>query len=787
MKLATACCVLLAGYNKSQMVSSFAIEKSLKLRYQSFFSSSRSTFSQVLPLYYKTGSELEDNEPGGTVDSISNDVFTNTMRTLRTFIPNRFIPEGSGILEEKNVDRKKSRENFERDADNVEILFQHSTDANIVDSDINQKAELNSYITALLMDSDMFEQKIADDSEKSTLEDQYKSAWKTKISTSNNIAATILSTLQQQLAFFESNVSSTTSLDTLSISPRVNNIATSTYQGVEPILQEFTAKMNLFFLQASASVQTGSANNAQAFQELLQQASMNVNVSTKGLAMAVDKFVEETVTLARENGLDVGIALESALSETKYIFDVGTAVLVKGYVQPSSSLNDASADAKLNNRTTATAYDTTKPLFDDYIATSVSSSSLASSIAGEMAKLAGCVYEPTMEMQAKELGHTIVASGSTCDVSWLITDGILSNVHDVSWHDDENEKAQPSLVRTITLKGFDAGDELVDRERLLGNIWTANPEKLSENDGVVAHSGLLSVARCLYEGQFRSFIDGLAPSHKIILNGHSIGGSLSNLILMILVNDKGADWVKQHVLRVFTFGAPPVASVISGDNTGQDLSHDSTIDTVPEICVKSGPASLSCDVLSSLGLPCNMVYGFVQPWDPIVRLFSSIDPLYPLVDDIGPDGNTVWASGPSRTLRPVVRSIVEEWEKWPSLRERFRETAKQNYLSVGVQHLLMPEPSRYMTDRLVSVNLAVPDVETVVTMPPCQLMDALEDAFPLDTFAISYVPAAVRSFIHHFHPAYVATVDKFCRKEHDTGKKHVEKNTVANDTRNFFE
>merc|ERR1711971_503989 len=104
-------------------------------------------------------------------------------------------------------------------------------------------------------------------------------------------------------------------------------------------------------------------------------------------------------------------------------------------------------------------------------------------------------------------------------------------------------------------------------------------------------------------------------------------------------------------------GAPPVASVSPDDN------------------ISSSESLLSCDVLSSLGLPSNIVYGFVQPWDPIVRLFSEIDPLYPLLDDIGADGNSLWASGPSRTLRPVIRSIVEEWEQWPTLRERFRETA----------------------------------------------------------------------------------------------------------------
>lgn len=282
------------------------------------------------------------------------------------------------------------------------------------------------------------------------------------------------------------------------------------------------------------------------------------------------------------------------------------------------------------------------------------------------------------------------------------------------------------------------------------------------------------MARGLYEEQFRDYLEDLAPSHKIILNGHSIGGSLSNLLLMIMVEDKGADWVRERVLRVFTFGAPPIACYREDDNDNEELNQTSHEYDIIDHNVPTDTTTTSCNILSSLDLPSNMVYGFVQPWDPCVRLFSSIDPLYPLIDDIGQDGNTLWASGPTRTLRPVTRSIIESWENWPFLRDRFRQTANQQYVPVGLQHLLMPDPSRYLTDRLVSVNLNVPAVDTVVALPPGQTVPALEEAFPLDTFAISYVPAAVRSFVHHFHPAYVASVDQYCRVVEETKKREVE-------------
>lgn len=72
---------------------------------------------------------------------------------------------------------------------------------------------------------------------------------------------------------------------------------------------------------------------------------------------------------------------------------------------------------------------------------------------------------------------------------------------------------------------------------------------------------------------------------------------------------------RQRVLRVFTYGSPPIFDIES-------------ISRVKEI-------SGSCPVLSAFDLPTDLVYSYIQPWDPIVRLFSMYDPLYPLIDDLG--------------------------------------------------------------------------------------------------------------------------------------------------------
>ena len=140
-------------------------------------------------------------------------------------------------------------------------------------------------------------------------------------------------------------------------------------------------------------------------------------------------------------------------------------------------------------------------------------------------------------------------------------------------------------------------------------------------------------------------------------------------------------------------------------------------------------------------------------------MFSRIDPLYPLVGDLGDDGKTVYANGPPRTLRPVTRAIIESWENWAHFRDEYIVVCNQEYLSTGVQHLLMPDTGRYLTDRLVSVNVATFPIDDILRLPSKDLYAALETAFPLDTFSISLVPTAIRSFIHHFYPAYTDFIE----------------------------
>lgn len=363
--------------------------------------------------------------------------------------------------------------------------------------------------------------------------------------------------------------------------------------------------------------------------------------------------------------------------------------------------------------------------------------------AAEFATLSGAIYESTVP-KIHSLNHSIVAQGKTANIGWMVTDSIQYEQDFQS----ESSKSSPTLVRTFVLRGYDATDETVDREKLLNVICTASPIPIleKENTLIQAHEGMLSIARELMR-ELEKYIAMTSPAHKFVFAGHSIGGALSILLMILLVNDRGVDFVRQRVLRVFAYGSPPILELLSTtDINDEELK------------------GFQCSILEAFDLPSDIVYSYNQPWDPIIRLYSQFDPLYPLIDDLGEDGYTPWVSGPSRTLRPIVKTILESWEGWPRFRDNARVRLGQNYRSVGEQYLLLPEPTRYLTDRLVSVNTQVPEVDTIVQLSSKELLPALNEVFLLDTFSISYVSTAIRSFIHHFHPAYGQPIADYAKK-----------------------
>jgi len=71
------------------------------------------------------------------------------------------------------------------------------------------------------------------------------------------------------------------------------------------------------------------------------------------------------------------------------------------------------------------------------------------------------------------------------------------------------------------------------------------------------HSGFLDIAKALLK-EITPYVDSTAPSHRIALNGHSIGGSLAIMLLLLLTEEKGSDWCEERIRDCYTFGAPPV-------------------------------------------------------------------------------------------------------------------------------------------------------------------------------------------------------------------------------------
>ena len=124
---------------------------------------------------------------------------------------------------------------------------------------------------------------------------------------------------------------------------------------------------------------------------------------------------------------------------------------------------------------------------------------------------------------------------------------------------------------------------------------------------------------------------------------------------------------------------------------------------------------------------------------------------------------TLYASGPRRSLRPITRVILSSWDGWPEFRENWKRT-NQEFQSVGIQHLLLPDPQRYLTDRFVSPNVGVPPTDQIVRVSSRELLPLLASTFPLDVFQISLIPQAVRSFLHHFYPAYDASIGNYALK-----------------------
>ena len=291
--------------------------------------------------------------------------------------------------------------------------------------------------------------------------------------------------------------------------------------------------------------------------------------NTNQIQKTLYELVNQAEELAQRQGLDVSSLAGQARSTTKYTTELVSslnAVLTKGYVGDLSLYQNYNSVQKIKVQN--------RPCIE---------------FASQMAKLSGAIYQNTIQ-ECHAIHHAIVKNGTTANVNWLITDSISYS------GDLDGEGETPILTRTITLRGFDASDELVDREELLLDICNAEKIQLSNYNSIFVHAGLFKIAQEIYQ-DVKPYLENLAPTHAIVLNGHSIGGALSNLILICMTLDKGNLYVQQRVKRVYNFGSPPV--VVNMAQAFEDgIEYD----------------EYDCSVLEGLGLPHDLVYAYVNPW-----------------------------------------------------------------------------------------------------------------------------------------------------------------------------
>ena len=153
----------------------------------------------------------------------------------------------------------------------------------------------------------------------------------------------------------------------------------------------------------------------------------------------------------------------------------------------------------------------------------------------------------------------------------------------------------------------------------------------------------------------------------------------------------------------YVFGSPPVVSEGSVKELGGAPGGDAVLE-VRSACLGGiyvlhqyfrtyGALLTQLSPSQLFGYSTDMIKSFVQPWDPVTRLFTSSDPTYPLVGDLGPDGVTLYASGPNRILRPLVRSILLIGENIIWAKERCDELRMGPRSARGLAPRLTPPSS----------------------------------------------------------------------------------------------
>lgn len=260
---------------------------------------------------------------------------------------------------------------------------------------------------------------------------------------------------------------------------------------------------------------------------LRQQMEDFLNELSSSFSLLQNDLVDEDVANVTIGEIEVGRAsfLDGTSREVTYPNNIP---YVTDFVAHLSKFLLSSAYLPMLNSSVVNA--PIETFFNGYAFTKIQPSDPIYSVkACEMARLAGDIYEDALlQGTLNDLGHVVVVNGTSANVVWMITDSV-----------DSLTTRTPMLVRTITVRGYSAVDTRVDRVRLLQNVCSASPASLGDTKyGIIAHSGLLEVAKEVYH-DIRPYIHGLGNHHRLIFNGHSIGGSISILLLLLFTVEVG--------------------------------------------------------------------------------------------------------------------------------------------------------------------------------------------------------------------------------------------------------
>jgi hypothetical protein len=293
-----------------------------------------------------------------------------------------------------------------------------------------------------------------------------------------------------------------------------NSTQQSLGQAAEALMKNATSRIEYLVNEASKGLTPATVNDL-----IFRSAQLFLTNSTS-VEQLTNEIVNVAASIAQQNGLDVTVATDRAREATKgasMMVNVANRLFASGYAYGSQSDAAGSEGSPLGVDLSSPD---SRPLFADFhSARRVEPFEYKTVLikGAEMGVLAGSIYEDTFT-RCHEIGHSIVSNGTTADVAWMITDSID---YSTSFKEDsEFVEKEPILVRTITIRGFDASDSAVDRESLLNEICNAPGKPINAaKPNILFHSGLLEIATEIYK-DVKNYIEWASPTHRIVFNGH---------------------------------------------------------------------------------------------------------------------------------------------------------------------------------------------------------------------------------------------------------------------------